>query len=55
MAFPHDPYSRITRKRPRRDCNALNNGIDFHFRPLFIEELDETSASNSSSSEPSVF
>ena len=43
---------RVTRKRPRRDYNALNNGIDSHFRPLLVEELDETSASNSSSSEP---
>lgn len=27
MAFAHDLSSRITRKRPRPDYNALNNGI----------------------------
>jgi hAT family C-terminal dimerisation region len=43
---------RVTRKRPRRDYNALNNGIDSHFPPLLVEELDEASASNSLSSEP---
>jgi hypothetical protein len=42
----------VTRKRPRRDYNALNNGIDSYFPPLLVEELDEASASNSSSSEP---
>lgn len=42
---------RVTRKRPRRDYNALNNGIDSLFSPLLVEELYEASASRSSSSE----
>ena len=48
MAFPHNLYSRITRKRPRRDYNTLNNGIDSHFPPRH----DKVDPSNSSSPYP---
>lgn len=48
MAFSHDSSSRITRKRPRPDYNALNNGIVSDVLPW----QDEVDPSGSSSLEP---
>ena len=43
---------RATRKQPRRDYNALNNGRDPHLSPLPVTKPDEASASCSLPSEP---
>jgi hypothetical protein len=47
MAFSHDSSSRITRKRPRPDYNALNNGVVSDGLPW----RDEVEPSGSSSPE----
>jgi hypothetical protein len=52
MTFSDGLSIRVTCKRPCKDYNALNNGIDSQLPPLLVEELDRASASNPLSSEP---